>query len=138
MYVVLASAIVKWLCKSIRIAFDWLNMILRLPQFAEREFAKQCSIYGALCHKAGEDENGWDYLVEFRRNKTVPGPADTQPPAQSAYVQIKSLGRGRPTCSIKLSNALKAAQSRQPWFIVLVMPGADQRPKSMQSTFGSS
>jgi hypothetical protein len=104
-------------------------MILRLPQFAEREFARQCSVYGALCHKAGEDENGWDYLVEFRRNKTVSGPADTQPPGQSAYVQIKSLGRGRPTCSIKLSNALKAAQSRQPWFIVLVMPSPDQGSK---------
>lgn len=94
-------------------------MAERLPKYAERLFALFCSEAGALAHKAEEDENGWDYLVEFPK-PPHPGPADTHPPAPTAYVQIKSTKTGKRSCRIKLSNALKAAQSRQPWYIVLL------------------
>jgi hypothetical protein len=95
-------------------------MIKRLPRFAEVTVQRLCAESGALCHPVGEDESGWDLLIEFPP-KSHPGPADTRPPASTAYVQVKSVRNGRPlTCRIKLSNALRAVQSPQPWFIVLV------------------
>lgn len=94
-------------------------MIGRLPKWAELNFASQCAAADALAHPPEEDQNGWDYLVEFPQRRH-PGPADTHPPAKSAYVQIKSVRKRVLTCRITLSNALKAAQSAQPWFLVLI------------------
>lgn len=94
--------------------------IRRLARFAETSFATLCASAGALCHQAQEDENGWDFLVEFPV-EMVAGPADTQPPGNRAFVQIKSTKTDRISCSIKLSNALKAAQSRDPWFVVMMV-----------------
>jgi hypothetical protein len=94
--------------------------IERLARFAETSFATLCAAAGALCNESQEDENGWDYLVEFPADVAI-GPADTHPPAKRAFVQIKSTRTNRPTCSIKLSNALKAAQSRDPWFVILTV-----------------
>lgn len=94
--------------------------IKRLARFAETNFASLCAAAGAICHESQEDENGWDCLVEFPAEITT-GPADTHPPAKQAFVQIKSTRINRPSCSVKLSNALKAAQSRDPWFLVLTV-----------------
>jgi hypothetical protein len=94
--------------------------IKRLARFAETSFASLCAKEGALCNESQEDENGWDYLAEFP-GASWPGSADTQPPSHRAFVQVKSTRNRRLSCSIKLSNALKAAQSRDPWFIVLII-----------------
>ncbi len=96
------------------------NSIKRLARFAETSFASLCAAAGVLCNESQEDENGWDYLVEFPADVAV-GPVDTHPPAKQAFVQVKSTRTTRPSCTIKLSNTLKAAQSRDPWFIVLMV-----------------
>ena len=98
-------------------------MIERLPRFAELTLQGLCAEAGALCHRVDEDESGWDFLVEVPPEPFA-GPADTHPPAKSAYVQVKSAQKGRLTCRLKLSNALRAAQSPQPWFVLLVIAGA--------------
>jgi len=95
------------------------SSIKRLARFAETSFANLCADAGVLCNESQEDENGWDYLAEFPPDAAV-GPADTHPPAKRAFVQIKSTRNNRPSCAVKLSNALKAAQSRDPWFVVLM------------------
>lgn len=95
-------------------------MIKRLPRWAELAFESRCAAAGALAHSPDEDQNGWDYFVEFPP-QSHPGPADTHPPAKSAHVQIKSKRKRKLTCRVSLSNALKAAQSTQPWFLVLVV-----------------
>jgi hypothetical protein len=102
--------------------------IQRLARYAETRFANLCASSGALCHESQEDENGWDYLVEFPED-VASGPADTQPPGKQAFVQVKSTRNGRLSCSLKLSNALKAAKSRAPWFIIL-MVDANPVPKT--------
>ena len=94
-------------------------MTSRLPKYAERYFAGACSLAGALAQPPDEDERGWDFLVEFPKAKH-PGHADTHPPPPSAYVQIKTARTGKRSARVKLSNALHAAQSRQPWFVVLL------------------
>jgi hypothetical protein len=101
-------------------------MIERLPRYAEIELQRLCAKAGALCHSVDEDESGWDRLIEFRE-KEFSGPPDTRPPRAVAYVQVKSVEKGL-TCRVKLTNALRAAQSPQPWFIVLVT-GETQPPR---------
>jgi hypothetical protein len=102
-------------------------MIARLPKWAELRFEGQCAAAGALAHPPEEDQNGWDYFVEFPQ-QNHPGPADTHPPAKSAYVQIKSGRKRKLTCRVTLSNALKAVQSIQPWFLVLVIVDKNMSP----------
>jgi hypothetical protein len=103
------------------------RMIRRVPRFAETKFENLCAIAGALCHQAEEDESGWDYFVEFPAQHP-PGPADTHPPPKSAFVQVKSVRQYRLTRRVKLSNALRAAQSPHPWFVVLVIANARNEP----------
>lgn len=93
---------------------------MRLPKFAETTFERAGSYADALAHPPEEDQNGWDYMVEFAPRKHE-GPADLHPPGRRAFVQIKSSRSGRLNCRVKLSNALKAAQSRDPWFVVLMI-----------------
>src|SRR6476620_1729881 len=92
-------------------------MIKDLPEWAELAFAAQCAAAGVRPHPPRKD-TGWDYYLEFPPGDH-PGPADTHPPAKIAYAQVKSKTRGKATCRLSLSNALKAAQSPQPWFLVL-------------------
>ena len=97
--------------------------VKRLARYAETSFASLCALGGALCHESQEDENGWDYLVELPEDERS-GPADTAPPGKQAFVQVKSTLNPRLSCSIKLSNALKAARSPDPWFVILMVDGA--------------
>lgn len=91
---------------------------MRLPEYAENSFATACSFADAIAHPPRRDQNGWDYMVEFG-GKNRSGHSDMHPAASKAFVQIKSSSNPGRACSVKLSNALKAAQSRWPWFVVL-------------------
>jgi hypothetical protein len=102
-------------------------VIERLPRYAETELQRLCAKAGALCHSVDEDESGWDRLVEFPEKELL-GPADTRPPRAVAYVQVKSVEKGALTCRVKLTNALRAAQSPQPWFIMLVTGEMREQP----------
>jgi hypothetical protein len=98
-------------------------MIERLPQFAERHFASLCAAAGVVCNRSEEDELGWDFLLQFPARRTPGRPADMEPAGPEAFVQVKST-RSRPLLArTKLSNALNAAQSTRPFFIVLITPG---------------
>jgi hypothetical protein len=102
-------------------------MIKRVPRFAELRFAELCAGEGALCHHSEEDEGGWDYFVEFPA-QPLAAPADTHPARKSAFVQVKSTRQHRLTCRLKLSNALRAAQEQRPWFVVLIIADAKNKP----------
>jgi len=105
-------------------------MIKRLPRYAEIELQRLCAKAGALCHAVDEDESGWDRLIEFPE-KDFLGPADMRPPRAVAYAQVKSVENGPPVCRVKLSNALRAAQSPQPWFVVLVTGETPSQPSKV-------
>jgi hypothetical protein len=98
-------------------------MIRRVPRFAETKFANLCAVAGALCHPVGEDESGWDFHIEFPQ-PPLAGPSDTHPPPKNAFVQVKSARKHQLACRVKLSNALRAARSPQPWFVVLMTANA--------------
>lgn len=90
-----------------------------LPKYAERFFAVQVSDNDGVCHKAEEDVNGWDYVVELP-NAPHSGSADSQPPHDRAFVQVKSTSAAKTSVAITLSNLRKSAQDRSPWFVVLI------------------
>lgn len=100
-------------------------MIKRLPQFAESHFATLCAAGGVICNPSQQDEAGWDFFIQFPAILKPGVPADMQEPGAEALVQIKSTTKAAPNARMKLSNALKAAQSGQPCFLVMVVPGAN-------------
>lgn len=106
------------------------TMIQRLPQFAEHHFALLCAEGGVVCNPSLQDEGGWDFFIQFPTRSRPRRPADLQPTGPEALVQVKST-RGDPLVArIKLSNALKACQSSQPCFLVMVVPDASAaRPR---------
>lgn len=92
---------------------------MRFPAFAERLFSTKVSEFGGLCHRVDEDEGGWDYVIELP-HREYRGPADSQPPRQRAFIQVKSTEGARTSVPIKLSNLLKSAQDPSPWFYVFI------------------
>ncbi len=103
--------------------------VKRPSKFAENLFTTLCSEGGAKAHKAQEDENGWDYFVELPINPHS-GPLDTQPAEPTALVQVKSKTTRGLSIEVKLSNAMKAAASPLPFFIVLVTIPKDSTSRS--------
>ena len=75
-------------------------MIERLPKWAEVAIELQCIAAGAIVHPPEDDQNGWDYLVEFPPEKH-PGPPDTHPAAKSAFIQIKSKKAASPVAALR-------------------------------------
>jgi hypothetical protein len=100
-------------------------VIKRLPQFAEHHFASLCASAGVVCNASDQDECGWDFFLQYSAKRSPKRPADMQSAGPEALVQVKST-RGAPLVArIKLSNALRAAQATQPWFVVLIVPDAE-------------
>lgn len=98
-----------------------MQVIERLPQYAELYFATLCASGGVICNKADQDERGWDWFLEFPTRRSPRQPADMQPAGPEAMVQVKSTSAAPFTTRMKLSNAFHFAQARQPCFIVLVV-----------------
>jgi hypothetical protein len=91
----------------------------QIPKWAERRFAEMMSLDGVAVQRVGEDENGWDYLLEVSVDEHC-GPAEEQPPWKTFYVQVKSTTGPRAVVTdLSLNNARKMAQHPSPWFLLL-------------------
>ncbi|MCH4269665.1 MAG: hypothetical protein LKF80_14805 [Brevundimonas sp.] len=95
--------------------------IIDLGEWAESRFSTLCAAEGVTRNKASQDRTGWDYLVEFAPNELPGLPPDMQPAGASARIQVKAKGKGRPTASLRLSNALRFAKAPEPCFVVLFL-----------------
>ena len=97
----------------------------RFSKAAEHYFAALCTDNGAVCHPPDDDMNGWDLYVELPPERHD-GPVESAPGHRTAMVQVKSTtGKGLST-RVKVSNMLKAAQDKRPWFIVLYRKSGSQ------------
>jgi hypothetical protein len=96
----------------------------RTDRIAESLFEHLCLDAGCAVNRSGDDQNGWDFLVEFPPPAHA-GPPDTRPPALTCIVQIKSTQTSGKTVRIKLSNALKFAKNPLPCFTVLIQFAKD-------------
>jgi hypothetical protein len=101
------------------------EVIQRLPDYAENHFATLCAEAGVVCNASKQDEFGWDFFVQYPALRDPTKPADRQPAGVEALVQVKSTRAAPFVTRLKLSNALHAAQARQPFFVVLVVAGGD-------------
>jgi len=99
-----------------------------LDNWAEDRFASLCSSAGVTRNKAIQDRTGWDYIVEFPPAVASNMPADLRPIEASARVQVKSKRAGRPTVTLKLSNALRFAKDPLPCFAVLFLATEGAEP----------
>ena len=95
----------------------YIMAIKNLPIFAQAHFNRECAKFGAVCHPAGEDETGWDFLIEIDEYNNI---EYTEEEILLSYIQVKSATAGKLKCKIKLSNALRSCRSSDPWFIFLV------------------
>jgi len=94
--------------------------------YAQSSFERLCDVANVTKNPSIQDREGWDYMVEFARAR-IPGlPHDRQPGNATVRVQVKSKTAGKPTASVKLSNALRFANEPDPCFIALWWRNADQ------------
>jgi hypothetical protein len=89
----------------------------RTDRLAESNFEQLCLAAGLTVNRVGDDQNGWDFIVEFPPPRTTGSP-DTGPGGLTCLVQVKS-SLSKPRCKVKLSNALKFARNQLPCFTVL-------------------
>lgn len=87
------------------------------PRHAERLFGVDCAAHGATCNPSSEDDQGWDWFVEFPQAERKELPPDLHAPPHKTLVQIKS-GTGKPLVRVKLTNALRFAKDPIPCFFV--------------------
>src|SRR3954469_8928034 len=104
------------------------DAIVDLDSWAEDKFAGLCSSAGVTRNKSVQDRTGWDYLVEFPPANMRGVPADLRPTEVSAPVQVKSKRLGRPSVTLKLSNALRFAKDPLPCFVVLFLATSGSEP----------
>lgn len=98
------------------------------PSVAERLFALRCSEAGVSCNRSSEqDDGGWDYIVQYPADLTDRRPRDEQASGATVFVQVKSTGKPPYKVQLKLSNALRMAKERLPFFLVLVEVSGGER-----------
>ena len=95
-----------------------MGQVAKKPAHAERHFSLACAEEGATCNKATEDDQGWDWFVEFPRASVGALPADMREGPLKVLVQIKS-SSGTARTKLKLTNALRFSKDEIPCFIVL-------------------
>ncbi len=93
--------------------------------YAQSSFEVLCDIANVTKNPSIQDREGWDYMVEFARERVHGFPHDRQPGNATVRVQVKSKTDGKPTTSVKLSNALRFANEPDPCFIALWWRNSD-------------
>jgi hypothetical protein len=99
-----------------------------IPDYAEAIFQLACAEVRATAQPVPRDRHGWDFLVEFPA-KDDPRSPDLHDPLLKVWVQVKSSEDDGRSCKVTVSNLLKSAASREPWFIVSIAKDASGQPK---------
>lgn len=91
----------------------------RSGRSAQDEFKLLCSQGDITCNPSLEDDHGWDFIIEIMAPESDNLPADKVSAPRQVLVQVKSTNSKLAKTRIKLSNALKFAQTYLPCFVVL-------------------
>ncbi|MGQ3284925.1 hypothetical protein [Bosea sp. (in: a-proteobacteria)] len=94
----------------------------------ENSFSAWCSQLAMDAVKAVPDRNGWDYLVEFDRERRISASPDTQHNSVKAYVQIKATEKSNSKISGKLSAFKALVSADTPAFVVKLEFGKGIQP----------
>ena len=106
-----------------------MNDAARTPKLSELLFEHLCAASGVVANRVSDDQNGWDLIVEFPQQPTT-RPPDTNRPAVTCLVQIKSSVKTNASYRLKLSNALRFARHPLPCFIVKIEFRSDGKTPS--------
>ena len=87
---------------------------------AEDYLALMCSAEDIVANRVEDDQRGWDFFLEYPAIDSDL-PPDLRPTPHSCFVQVKSSQRGKRSWTLKLSNALRYAQTNAPYFVVLMI-----------------
>lgn len=92
---------------------------------AEKRFSALCSDQAVTCNEPGEDDHGWDHIVEFPQRLVAGRSADMQRGLPAVFVQTKTHEGRSLRVTMKFSNALKLARSPSPCFVLLLSKAAN-------------
>jgi len=89
---------------------------------AESTFEGWCKAYGITANKSLNDENGWDYFVQFppQGETRSKGPLDVQPPELSCLLLGTGTDRNDRSRSIKFSNWEHLVKNPLPVFFLVL------------------
>lgn len=90
----------------------------RTSKLAEDVFGALCSNSDVVRNKVEDDQKGWDFFVQYPAEPSDL-PADLRPPERECLVQVKSRRKAVRSWKLKLTNALRYANSDLPCFVVL-------------------
>lgn len=79
-----------------------------------------CSAQNIVANRVEDDQRGWDFLLEYPAIDSDL-PPDLRPTPHVCFVQVKSSQRAKRSWKLKLSNALRYAQSNAPYFVILMI-----------------
>jgi hypothetical protein len=99
----------------------------KFDDWAEDTFEASGSGGGVTINQARRDRRGWDFLAEWDTAPASNLPLDRQKLSRTARVQVKSNKRAKAIAVIKLSNALRFAESHDPCFVVLYHLSRDKK-----------
>lgn len=103
----------------------------RTSQLAEDLFGAYCSNADVVRNRVEDDQKGWDFFVQYAAEPSEL-PPDLRPPERACIVQVKSSRRSVRTWSLKLTNALRYANSDLPCFIALfILKPGQLEPKAI-------
>ncbi len=97
----------------------------------QKKFSQLCSEADVVCNKSEEDERGWDFFIEYPEVRQPNTPLDRRKPARPALVQVKTTKTTRAAVTVSLSNALRMAESSQPFFIVFIRLASGPRREAI-------
>ena len=101
----------------------------RVGKLGESTLYQWCAQVGITANKAIDDEQGWDYILEFPLGNSTTNiqiPLDRMPFPIKCLVQVKSTDGTDGKWSIKLSNWIHLINNPLPtFFLVFEFDGAD-------------
>jgi hypothetical protein len=101
-----------------------------IGKIGQKKFSLLCSDASVVCNKSDEDERGWDFFIQYPETRQPEKPLDLRKAARSALVQVKTTRSADRTVQLSLSNALRMAESREPFFIILVRLAAEEQQEA--------
>ena len=102
----------------------------KIGKLGEKELSKWATQMDCTINKAVEDEEGWDFIVEFPPEFSVEGkpqPLDKADSPLKCWIQVKSTDEITGDRSVNLKNWLRLVKTPYPaFFLIFEFTGKDE------------
>ena len=97
----------------------------------ESTFEAWCKSVGITANKSREDKTGWDYIVEFPKDRDISLPVDLTPPTIECRVQVRSTDKYPGKTDMSLKNMERLVKTLIPTFICIFEFGGEDIPQKV-------